>query len=162
MKREVILATYKKMIKETFNYKGKSSRMEFFIPVMIHILTFIILYVIKCIPYEIISNLSLFISQIFAIYSFITLFPLSFRRLHDAGHKATLLIVYIVFSLTYILFLMIFLFNSLIWAFTFGILKFHSEILIIILNVLSLIQLILGIILIIFLFQPSKKEITMQ
>lgn len=157
MKREVILETYKKMIKETFNYKGKSSRMEFFIPVMIHLLVFISLYVIKCIPYEIISNLSSIVLTVFAIYSFVTLFPLSFRRLHDAGHKATLLIVYLVFSLTYILFLMIFVFDFLIWAFTFGILKFHLEILIIILDFLSLIQLVLGIILIIFLFQPSKK-----
>lgn len=62
--------------------------MEFSIPVMIHLLVFISLYVIKCIPYEIISNLSSIVLTVFAIYSFITLFPLSFRRLHDEGHKA--------------------------------------------------------------------------
>lgn len=157
MKLELIKKSYKKMLKEIFNFKGKSTRTEYFIPVMIHILTYGILYGLVHVLNIEDNSMFFYIFILFSIYSFVTIFPLTFRRLHDAGYRAVILIAVIIVSFLIVFLSIHFALNVLVWFFTIGTTKLYAGFYTTAFSILYLADAILGVILFLRLIRPSRE-----
>lgn len=79
-----------KMWSNTFNYKGKSSRSEFWIPFLFHIFISIISFVLVFFSFRIgeLAFLPRILALVLSVYLLVSLIPwisLTVRRLRDAG-----------------------------------------------------------------------------
>lgn len=93
---------YTSFWKRYFDFKGTSTRKEYWIPMIINYLILFILlmgiFLIKDVS-EVLFNTMIPILTLFAVVIVIPSIAIHFRRFHDAGRKDTMLIVYYIFSI---------------------------------------------------------------
>lgn len=92
---------YTSFWKRYFDFKGTSTRKEYWIPMIINYLILFILlmgiFLTKDVS-EVLFNTMIPILALFAVVIVIPSIAIHFRRFHDAGRKDTMLIVYYIFS----------------------------------------------------------------
>lgn len=92
---------YTSFWKRYFDFKGTSTRKEYWIPMIINYLILFILlmgiFLTKDVS-EVLFNTMIPILTLFGVVIVIPSIAIHFRRFHDAGRKDTMLIVYYIFS----------------------------------------------------------------
>lgn len=92
---------YTSFWKRYFDFKGASTRKEYWIPMIINYLILFILSMGMLLTKDVSEVLVNAIITIFTLFVVVIVIPsiaIHFRRFHDAGKKDTMLIVYYIFS----------------------------------------------------------------
>ncbi|MGW7926035.1 DUF805 domain-containing protein [Staphylococcus xylosus] len=98
-----MLEAYKDFWRKYIDFNGKSNRLEFWTPVLIHIISIFIIALIGIIcfitgNFILAAILSAFVG-IFALAIIIPMFTITLRRFYDAGRKRATAIILIVLSI---------------------------------------------------------------
>ncbi|WP_426704297.1 DUF805 domain-containing protein [Staphylococcus shinii] len=98
-----MLEAYKDFWREYIDFNGKSNRLEFWTPVLIHIISIFIIALIGIVCFItgifiVAAILSAFVG-IFALAIIVPMFAITLRRFYDAGRKRATAIILIVLSI---------------------------------------------------------------
>ena len=98
-----MLEAYKDFCRKYIDFNGKSNRLEFWTPVLIHIISIFIIALIGIVCFItgifiVAAILSAFVG-IFALAIIVPMFAITLRRFYDAGRKRATAIILIVLSI---------------------------------------------------------------
>lgn len=98
-----MIEAYKEFWKKYIDFQSKSNRLEFWTPVLIHIVSIFIVAIIGVIAFIsgafIVATILSILVGIFVLAMIIPMFAITLRRFYDAGRRRTSAIILIVVSI---------------------------------------------------------------